>query len=62
MCFSRRAIDVFKAMPNGFRHELMLRRLALRVDESDGQLRARVALRQAMMSKRIWSQKELVLI
>ncbi|CAJ1446358.1 unnamed protein product [Effrenium voratum] len=34
------------AMPNGFRHELMLRRLALRVDESDGQLRARVALRQ----------------
>ena len=44
------------AMPNGFRHEVMIRRLALRLDEgtpgmpgtpgSPGSLAVRVALRQ----------------
>jgi hypothetical protein len=37
-------------MPNGFRHEVMIRRLALRLDEgtpgSPGSLAVRVALRQ----------------
>lgn len=35
-----------KAMPNGFRHDVMIRRLALRLDTEGPTFAVRVALRQ----------------